>query len=314
MEVLTSGLVAAALAALVLVETSGASEAATWRLAGGAVVTLVVIVVALHLLVFGPMRNLVKRSRERLGSDFTRSDPRHRNETRELSYLVDLLIAVFTASEDKEWVSQSVRDELEHALAINRQLMDVGELGREMNAALPYRETVARVLSCTKAFLRADVVALLLLDEEGDTFVLEGAQGTLSPDSSTECCATTPDCPVRQAVTGGSLVRVEGHTCSLFPHTMAYQVVIPVLTENIGDMGLLATATSGDYIRLLPDDILAALQNHVQSAVANAFKYDAVRRQVVTDHLTHLYNRRFFMNRAREEIERTLRHKDPLSV
>ncbi|HET6496354.1 MAG TPA: GGDEF domain-containing protein, partial [Thermoleophilia bacterium] len=67
-------------------------------------------------------------------------------------------------------------------------------------------------------------------------------------------------------------------------------------------------------IRLLPDDILTALQNHMQSAVGNAFKYDAIRRQVVTDHLTHLYNRRFFMNRAGEEIERTLRHKDPLSV
>jgi len=310
----TSGLVAAALAALLFVGTRGTSDGATWRLAGGAVVALVVIVVVLHLLVFSPIHNLVRRSRERLGGDFARGDPRYRSEIRELSYLVGALIAVFTAGEDKEWVSQSVKDELERALAINRQLMDVGELGKEMNAALPYRETVERVLSRTKAFLRADVVALLLLDEESQAFSLEGAQGTLSPDSSTECCAGTPDCPVRRAVTGGSLVRAEGHTCELFPHTMAYQVVIPVLTENIGSMGLLATATGGDYISLLPDDILTALQNHVQSAVANAYKYDAIRRQVVTDHLTHLYNRRFFMNRANEEIERTLRHKAPLSV
>ncbi len=35
---------------------------------------------------------------------------------------------------------------------------------------------------------------------------------------------------------------------------------------------------------------------------------------MVTDHLTGLYNRRYFMNRAGEEIERSLRHQAPLSV
>ena len=52
----------------------------------------------------------------------------------------------------------------------------------------------------------------------------------------------------------------------------------------------------------------------MQSALTNAHKYDAIRRQVVTDHLTRLYNRRYFMNRAGEEIERSLRHQAPLSV
>ena len=110
------------------------------------------------------------------------------------------------------------------------------------------------------------------------------------------------------------LTRVEGHVCSLFPHTMTHQLVIPVKVEHVGDMALLATSTNGEYAELLTDDILAALQNHVQSALTNAHKYDAIRRQVVTDHLTGLYNRRFFTNRAGEEIERSLRHQAPLSV
>jgi diguanylate cyclase (GGDEF)-like protein len=95
---------------------------------------------------------------------------------------------------------------------------------------------------------------------------------------------------------------------------MKDQLVIPVRVENIGDMALLATSTTGDYVGLLSDDVLVALQNHVQSALTNAHKYDAIRRQVVTDHLTRLYNRRYFMNRAGEEIERSLRHQAPLSV
>jgi len=184
----------------------------------------------------------------------------------------------------------------------------------EMNAALPYRETVERVLSRSKAFLRADFAALLLLDTDARAFSLEGAQGVLSPSLSAECCAYTPDCPVRQAISSGQLVRMSDHTCDLFPHTMTAQVVIPVKVENIGDMAVLATSTTGDHVALLTDDILVALQNHVQSALANAHKYDAIRRQVVTDHLTRLYNRRYFMNRAGEEIERSLRHQAPLSV
>jgi diguanylate cyclase (GGDEF)-like protein len=35
---------------------------------------------------------------------------------------------------------------------------------------------------------------------------------------------------------------------------------------------------------------------------------------VVTDHLTRLYNRRFFMNRAEEELSRSLRTQQPLSL
>ena len=192
--------------------------------------------------------------------------------------------------------------------------MDVGQLGKEMNAALPYQETVERVLSRSKAFLHADFAALLLLDGEARSFELEGAQGVLSPTLSADCCAYQPDCPVRQAIAAGRITRLTGHACNLFPHTMSHQVAIPVQVENVGDMALLATATSGEYLELLDGDILSALQNHVQSALSNAHKYDAIRRQVVTDHLTRLYNRRYFMNRAREEIQRSLRHQEPLSV
>jgi diguanylate cyclase (GGDEF)-like protein len=266
------------------------------------------------LWVYRPVNGLIARARRRLTGDFERSDPRYRDELRELGYLVGTLIAVFTASEDKDWVSQSIKDDLERLQSLNRQLMDVGVIGREMNAALPYRETVERVLSRSRSFLHADFGALLLLDAEARAFSLEGAQGVLTPSLSAECCAYVPDCPVRQAIASGEITRTEGHTCSLFPHTMTSQLVIPVRVENVGDMAMLTASTSGEYVGLLTDDILTALQNHVQSSLTNAHKYDAIRRQVVTDHLTGLYNRRYFMNRAGEEIERSLRHQQPLSV
>lgn len=314
MELKTTAVVALALGAFAVVALVWMDVSSTWEFVAAMLALFGVVTIVLDLWVFRPVHGLIRRSRQRLGGNYERSDPRYRDEIRELGYLVGTLIAVFTAAEDKEWVSQSIKDDLMRVQSLNRQLMDVGVLGREMNAALPYRETVARVLSRSKSFLHADFAALLLLDTEARAFSLEGAQGVLSPTLSAECCAYTPDCPVRLAVTSGEIQRTEGHTCSLFPHTMTHQLAIPVRIENVGDMALLTSATSGEYTDLLTGDILTALQNHIQSALTNAHKYDAIRRQVVTDHLTRLYNRRYFMNRAGEEIERSLRHQAPLSV
>jgi diguanylate cyclase (GGDEF)-like protein len=314
LQLKTTAVVALALGAFFYVATHWIDLLSTWQLAVAVVVVFALIALTFDLWVYRPLNGLIRRARKRLGGDYEHNDPFYRDETRELGHLVGTLIAVFTAAEDKEWVSQSIKADLERMRSLNRQLMDVGELGKEMNAALPYRETVERVLSRSQAFLHADFAALLLLDADARAFSLEGAQGVLSPTLSAECCAFTPDCPVRQAIVGGQLTRSIDHACALFPHTMKDQLVIPVQVENIGDMAVLATSTTGDYVGLLSDDVLVALQNHVQSALTNAHKYDAIRRQVVTDHLTRLYNRRYFMNRAGEEIERSLRHQAPLSV
>ncbi|MCX6364365.1 MAG: GGDEF domain-containing protein [Actinobacteria bacterium] len=314
LQLKTTAVVALALGAFFYVATYWIDFQSSWQLAAAVLILFAVVALTFDLWVYRPLNALIRRARQRLGGNYERNDPYYRDETRELGHLVGTLIAVFTAAEDKEWVSQSIKADLERMRALNRQLMDVGELGKEMNAALPYRETVERVLSRSKAFLHADFAALLLLDADARAFSLEGAQGVLSPTISSECCAFSPDCPVRQAIASGHVARTTGHTCTLFPHTMKDQLVIPVHVENIGDMAVLATSTSGEYVALLSDDILVALQNHVQSALTNAHKYDAIRRQVVTDHLTHLYNRRYFMNRAGEEIERSLRHQHPLSV
>lgn len=314
LELKTSAVVAVVLAGLFLVLASWTDGDALWRVAVALLAAFALIAVAFDVWVYRPIHSLIRRSRTRLGGNYERSDPYYRDELRELGYLVGTLIAVFTAAEDKEWVSQSIKDDLERVRELNRQLLDVGVLGKEMNAALPYQETVERVLSRTRSFLHADFAALLLLDPESRSFELEGAQGVLSPTLSAECCAYKQDCPVRQAISGQELVRMEDHVCSLFPQTMRSQLVIPVHVENVGEMAVLATSTSGDYVGLLSDEILSALQNHIQSALTNAHKYDAIRRQVVTDHLTRLYNRRYFMSRAAEEIQRSLRHQEPLSV
>jgi hypothetical protein len=290
LELKTTAVVAIVLALLFVAFTQWLDT--TWQIVAALLAGFVVIVSALDLWVYRPVNGLVRRSRKRLGGNYEHSDPYYRDDLRELGHLVGTLVAVFTAAEDKEWVSQSIKDDLMRLRSLNQQLLDVGQLGKEMNAALPYQETVQRVLSRGRSFLHADFAAVLLLNAETRHFELEGAQGVLSSSLSADCCTHVADCPVRRAINSNRTTRVSDHACTLFPRTMAHQLVIPVQVENAGDMALLATATSGEHFDALDENVLGALQNHMQSALANAHKYDAIRRQVVTDHLTGLYNRR----------------------
>lgn len=314
LEVKTAIMVAAVLLAVLvavvtLFDGVPAWAAALTLAAGGAV-----IIALLDLWVYRPVKTLMRRSRQRLGEGFARSDPGYRDELRELGYLVTTLIAVFTAAEDKEWVARSVQQDLLRVHQAKRQLLDVGEMGAEINAALPYRETVERALARAKAFLRADLVVLLGLDAQARMFTIEGANGLELDELSADCCAYTVGCPVRRAAENGEIVRGADHSCGTVPATLSAQLVVPFVIEGVGDFALLAAATAWDHFADVGDDVLVALQGHLQSALANAHRYDAIRRQVVTDHLTRLYNRRFFMNRAREEVERSLRYQAPLSL
>jgi hypothetical protein len=94
-----------------------------------------------------------------------------------------------------------------------RQLMDVGVLGREMNAALPYRETVERALpqprSCTRTSARCRC------STRGTLLSRSRAQGVLTPTLSAECCAYTPTAPCARRSPRGQITPPEGHVCTL---------------------------------------------------------------------------------------------------
>jgi diguanylate cyclase (GGDEF)-like protein len=285
-----------------------------WTIAVAAVAATALVAAVYHLLVFQPVGGLVERSRRRLGETFARSDPAYRDQVRELSYLVGALIAVFNAAEDKEWVSEAVRADLMRVQQTKRQLLDIGDIGAEINAALPYRETVERALSRSQSFLHADAAALIRLDGKAGVFKIEGCRGLELASASADCCAYTLGCPVRDSIGTGQIGRSADHSCGLLPATLSAQLALPFVIDGVGDFALLVAATAWDHFGEVPEEVLVALQGHVQSALANAHRYDAIRRQVITDHLTGLCNRRHFTNRAREETERSLRYQQPLSV
>jgi diguanylate cyclase (GGDEF)-like protein len=280
----------------------------------GTATGLALVIVVLDIWVYRPINQLIRRSRRRLGSHFEHEDPNDRDEIKELDFLINTIISTFTEVQTSQATVNRSESDLLRLQTYNRQLVEVTDLGREIARALPYRETVERILARAKGFLKADLVTLIAMRQGSTSYDVEGALGVQLPDMTADCCLYTSDCPVRRALTERNLVRTTNHTCTLFPETMRSQLIIPVHVENVGDIALLATATNSESFDAIPAQILASLQDHIHSALSNARKYDHMRRQVITDHLTGLYNRRYFMEQAEEVLRKSLRENQTMSV
>jgi hypothetical protein len=100
--------VAVALAAAFAVIVYVIDRGSAWQVAAVLLALFVVIAVTFDLWVYRPVNGLIHRSRKRLGGNYERNDPFYRDEVRELGYLVGTS-SPSLASEDKEWVSQSIR-------------------------------------------------------------------------------------------------------------------------------------------------------------------------------------------------------------
>lgn len=288
-----------------------------YRLLVGALALVAAFVLSaliVHVLVFRPLRRQARRTRELLGAMRSKPTEISQDDVHENDRLFGILLQTVRSADGRADDEQGLRDEYQRALALNRQLLDIGQLAKDLSAALPYRETVERVLLATRTFMHADLTALTLYDDEHGEFEVEahlgGDRGATFDASG---CGGNEECPLRHVLESRTPLQVNDHQCALLPPSMVTMVAIPIRNESLGNLVLFATATSYEAIPPMGDDVLVALQNHIQNALAAAYKYDAVRRQIVTDHLTRLYNRRYFTNRVSEEIERSLRTKAPLS-
>ena len=253
LELKTAAAVLVVLALFAAAAMTVLDAAPDWTIAVAGAAAAALIAAVYHLLVFQPVGGLVERSRRRLGESFSRSDPAYRDEVRELSYLVGALIAVFNAAEDKEWVSEAVRADLMRVQQTKRQLLDIGDIGAEINAALPYRETVERALSRSQSFLHADAAALIRLDGRAGVFKIEGCRGLELASASADCCAYTLGCPVRDSIGTGQIGRSADHSCGLLPATLSAQLALPFAIDGVGDFALLVAATAWDHFGEVPE-------------------------------------------------------------
>lgn len=227
--------------------------------------------------------------------------------------LGDLMTGVvesFKSLEDVE--AETVRSDLYRLRNVNNQLIRLGEIAQELNAALPYRETKTKALDLSRRLLSADVAVLLA--EQGGEFVLDGVAGCEEGEIKVDCCSYYARCPVRSSLRDCATGATGEHQCGMFPPTMRAQVSLPFKLNDQVTLSLVAAAAQPDAFVDLSPIVLNTLLGHIQTSLATAQKYDSIRREVVTDPLTNLYNRRFFEKRAEEEVARSLRHQAPLTL
>jgi diguanylate cyclase (GGDEF)-like protein len=207
---------------------------------------------------------------------------------------------------------ETVRADLYRLRDLNNQLIRLGDIAQALNAALPYKETKTKALDLSRSLLAADIVAFV--SEEGGGFTLEGVAGCEPGEIKVDCCGYYARCAVRTAFRDLQQARAADHRCSMFPPTMRAQLSLPFKLADQRTMALVAAAARADAFDELSPVVLQTLVGHIQTSLSTALRYDRIRREVVTDPLTNLYNRRFFEQRAREEIERSLRHQIPVSL
>ncbi|MCZ7663729.1 MAG: diguanylate cyclase [Thermoleophilia bacterium] len=207
---------------------------------------------------------------------------------------------------------ETIRSDLYRLRDFNNQLLRLGEIAQELNAALPYRETKMKALGLSRQLLSADIVALVA--EDGGEFTLGGVAGCEEGEIKVDCCGYYARCPMRASFRDRRPATAADHTCLMFPPTMRAQISLPFKLDGRRTMSLLAAAAQPRAFEELSSVVLETLVGHVQTSLSTALKYDRIRREVVTDPLTNLYNRRFFEKRAREEVARALRHQQPVTL
>lgn len=227
--------------------------------------------------------------------------------------LTDLMTDVVDSFTSLEGVEvETVRSDLYRLRNVNNQLIRLGEIAQELNAALPYRETKTKALDLSRRLLSADIAVLLA--EQGGEFTLEGVAGCEEGEIRVGCCSYYAQCPMRSSFRDCAIGTTRDHQCGMFPPTMRSQVSLPFKLNDHVTLSLVAAAAQPDAFVDLSPVVLNTLLGHIQTSLATAQKYDGIRREVVTDPLTNLYNRRFFEKRAEEEVARSLRHQAPLTL
>jgi len=107
-----------------------------------------------------------------------------------------------------------------------------------------------------------------------------------------------------EAFTGNRVV-IEENTCS-----------IPFVSDkNI--LGAMRIESANPILEYLGAELLEVFRNQVSSMIMSSIYYEkmvAKDHEAITDSLTGLYNRRFYSERLREEIDRSLRKKSPISM
>ena len=226
------------------------------------------------------------------------------------------------------------RDRLEEALITEKQKMEqllafdeavgsVREIGQLVNCVV---EQTAKILEVAKC-------SLMMLDEQGKTLSIVGAQG-LSDQVMRETHLKLGEMIAGVVALDGQPLLVRnieydrkfqranrsgylGRSFMIVPVKLGDRVVGVINAADKVTKGILGgqvRANSDESFNEIDLRILCAIAREVSVAFENVKLYSELSALEVTDPLTHIYNYRQFAKSLEYEIKRSRRHNAPLSI
>lgn len=190
------------------------------------------------------------------------------------------------------------------------------QLTKQINEAVPLPALLRSVSGAAVELVDADSCSIMLLDEQRSELLCKAAVG-LPPEEEADLCFKVGEGVAGWVAEHGApalIADVEsdprfktlpGQTASI-----RSMLVVPLTTKE-GVIGVICAASHRpEAFGVDHEDLLNYLGSSIVKDIENARLY----RLSITDSLTKAFNRQYLYQRLPEEIERTKRYGDPLSV
>ena len=146
--------------------------------------------------------------------------------------------------------------------------------------------------------------SIWLYDEKSEHLHLKSSTDNENPEKN-----KLPPLAISQAVLKRELIYIDALNKTYFS-----EVAIPLMLGEALHGALHVRTNAERIIQQYDLDLLRSLASQIALTLAHASYVKTVEHLAITDGLTNLYNKRFFMQRLDEEVKRSLRYNRSLSL
>lgn len=215
-------------------------------------------------------------------------------------------------------IAESRRNEAQRELESLRQktekylhfLVRLPEAVKHLNSNLSFDEVVSSIIRLTKDLVATDAIELYLFNKTSQCLDLVAAYGT---NKKTSVTVRLGDGVIGEAAANKTMLSRE-QLANRTPDE-SVELAVPILFKNtlIGAIGVLGigkietqTGNEKRFLAMVADLAAVALQNceYLTSA----------KEAAITDGLTGLYNKSYFLDRASADLQKALNYNFPLSI
>jgi diguanylate cyclase (GGDEF)-like protein len=206
----------------------------------------------------------------------------------------------------------------------NKAVHLLSEITHVIGASLDSRELFRSILDRTTEFLQAEQGSLMVMEEGNNTLSIRAIKGLNK--TIVEMLRIQPGEGISGKVYESGLPmlvqdissdqRVSQPPRSRYKTRSFISAPLKLHNRTIGVINL-ADKTTGSPFSEGDLELLTAIGSYASVAIERSVYYqktEELRKISITDHLTGLLNRRYFQERLIEEVERSRRHRLPVSL